>query len=148
MRIGIVDLQGSRVDKDLIRRVVRRVARGAPRPYASVTIALVDDARITELNRAHRGKNRPTDVLAYDADPDDPEYMGDVVISVETAVRQAEGAKRPPDHEVAWLAAHGILHLLGSDDADEKQRQAMIAQQDEALAEALARQSRCARAKA
>jgi len=139
MKITIIDVQQTPVDRALVRRVGRRAAAMVEHSYASVTIALVDDERITELNRAHRGRNRATDVLAYEGGDDTPEYMGDVVVSVETAARQAQEAGRAMDHEVAWLAAHGVLHLLGYDDADEAQRRAMIARQDEALNEGLAR---------
>ncbi len=138
MRITILDLQHARVDQTLVRRTARRAAAMVGHRHVSVSIALVDDERITELNRAHRRRNSATDVLAYESDDDEPGYMGDVVIGVDTAARQAEKAGRSLDHEVAWLAAHGVLHLLGYDDADDAARQAMIALQDRALEEALA----------
>jgi probable rRNA maturation factor len=75
-------------------------------------------------------------VLAYESDDEEPGYLGDVVVSVDTAARQAEEAGRPLREEVAWLAAHGVLHLLGHDDETDADREAMIALQDRALQEA------------
>jgi len=136
MRVTILNLQPVSVDRALVRRAAHRAAGRADHRHTSVGIALVDDERITELNRAHRDRNRATDVLAYESD--DAGYLGDVVISVDTAARQAGEAGRPLDHEVAWLAAHGVLHLLGYDDEDADARQAMMALQDQALEESLA----------
>lgn len=134
MRIGVTNLQGTALDLAFVRRVAARAARDAGARAGTLTIALVDDGRITALNRAHRRRNRPTDVLAYEGDEDSPGYLGDVVVSVDTAARQATEVGRPLLHEVAWLAAHGVLHLLGQDDATAIGRATMIAQQDRALA--------------
>jgi probable rRNA maturation factor len=139
VRIAIIDLQQTPIDRPLLRRAVRRAAKAVSHSYAAVTVALVDDPRIAELNRIHRHRDRPTDVLAYGGDPEEPAYMGDVVVSVDTAARQAREAGRPLDHEVAWLAAHGVLHLLGMDDATRSGRGKMIASQDQALQQALGR---------
>jgi probable rRNA maturation factor len=137
MKIELVDLQEAHVDGRFVRRVARRAASEAGVESGTVGIALIDDARITELNRVHRGLDRPTDVLAYEGDGDEPAYLGDVVISVQTAARQAAEAQRPVLHEVAWLAAHGVLHLLGYDDAADSERAEMIARQDRALSACL-----------
>lgn len=87
---------------------------------AELTVSLVDDGAIHELNHRYRGKDRPTDVLAFamregDAGPADPSVLGDVVISVDTAARQARSRRRPLAAEVRVLLVHGILHLLGYD---------------------------------
>jgi probable rRNA maturation factor len=132
MRIDLTNLQPTALDLGFVRRVSARVARDAGASKGTLTIALVDDAYITALNRAHRRRNRPTDVLAYEGDAEG--YLGDVVVSVETAARQATEAGRPLLHEVAWLAAHGVLHLLGQDDDTDARRAAMIERQDRALA--------------
>ena len=83
---------------------------------------------IHALNRAYRGYDKPTDVLSFaqnDALPDAPpapkilglpENLGDVIISVETAVRQAQTHHLPLEEELALLTVHGILHLLGYED--------------------------------
>ena len=86
-----------------------------------LTVVLTDDAEIRALNRDHLDVDGPTDVLSFPlSEPGDegfPEvpHLGDVVISLDTAARQAEAAGRPLETEVATLAAHGLTHLLGFD---------------------------------
>lgn len=87
---------------------------------AELSVLLTNDAKIHELNREHRGKDRPTDVLAFplddsDDDPSPLRLLGDVVISLDTALRQARGRRRELADEVRFLLAHGILHLIGYD---------------------------------
>jgi probable rRNA maturation factor len=86
-----------------------------------VSILLLDDLGIAALNGQYRGKPRPTDVLSFplytaeELTGMQPEVLGDVVISVETAARQAEHAGCPLWEEMTRLLVHGILHLLGFD---------------------------------
>jgi probable rRNA maturation factor len=91
----------------------------------------VDDALIEVLNHRHRGKERPTDVLAFPVDErpvgDAPRILGDVVISLETARRQARSRRRPLLPEVRFLLAHGLLHLVGYDHATRIQKRRMDA---------------------
>ncbi len=84
------------------------------RDDAEISILLCDDARIRELNARHRGLDKPTDVLSFPMD--DPQILGDIVISLPTARRQAQAAGWPPESELILLAVHGLLHLLGHDD--------------------------------
>ena len=79
-----------------------------------VSIVLCDDAFIQTLNAQYRGKDKPTDVLSFAQD--DPDLLGDIVISLPTAARQAEAAGWAMESEVALLGVHGLLHLLGHDD--------------------------------
>lgn len=114
-------------------RVVRHVLRreGAP-PSRHLTIALVSDAEIRNLNRRFLGKDRPTDVLAF---PADGGYLGDVVVSVDRARAQARTAGHAVASEVAFLAAHGVLHLFGSRDTTPRARATMLRRQRELLRE-------------
>ncbi len=85
-----------------------------------LSIALVGDAEMHALNRDYRGKDRPTDVLAFALREGEdasihPDVLGDVVISVDTAARQATARDAALADEVRVLLAHGILHLLGYD---------------------------------
>jgi probable rRNA maturation factor len=91
---------------------------------AELSIALTDDREIHELNRSFRRRDKPTDVLAFamregEGPPrsgaSDSELLGDVVISVDTARRQASRRGRSLANEVRVLLAHGLLHLLGYD---------------------------------
>ena len=85
---------------------------------AELSVLLTDDSVIRQLNAQHRHKDRPTDVLAFALE--EPEsgkarLLGDVVISLDTAARQAKGRRRPLLAEVRFLLAHGLLHLCGYD---------------------------------
>jgi probable rRNA maturation factor len=85
-----------------------------------VGVALVDDITIRDLNRTWRRKDKPTDVLAFPiVQPPGPcaaaGQLGDVIISVPTARRQARAHRRPLLDEVTMLLAHGLLHLCGFD---------------------------------
>lgn len=93
-----------------------------------LSVALVDDATIQELNRDYRRKNKPTDVLAFPQVEPVPEHVegliGDVIMSIETAEKQAKKHKRTLLDELTMLLAHGLLHLLGHDhrtDAEERE---------------------------
>ena len=93
---------------------------------------LTDDRRIHELNHRYRGKDKPTDVLAFELDGseapgDGAPNLGDVVISLDTAARQAKAKRRTLLHEVRLLLAHGLLHLLGYDHARPAQKRRMNA---------------------
>lgn len=99
---------------------------------AELSVLLTDDRRIQELNREHRHKDKPTDVLSFpldedEASPDSPRLLGDVVISLDTADRQARGRGRPLVEEVRFLLAHGILHLIGHDHAEPEEKRVMVA---------------------
>ena len=95
---------------------------------------LTGDGAIRELNRDYREADRPTDVLSFpfadppDAvDPDRAVFLGEIYISVDTARAQARAARRPFAREVAHLAVHGLLHLLGHDHAGPAARRRMAA---------------------
>jgi len=90
-------------------------------PDKQLTLVLTDDAEIRALNREHLGVDSPTDVLSFplfelgdEGFPDVP-HLGDIVVSLDTAERQAEAAGHSLEAEVATLAAHGLTHLLGYD---------------------------------
>jgi len=126
VRVEVLDETGRFRQRKRLAEVLRRVAEGAglDRPVAGapreLTLVLVDDGAIAERNRADRGVDGPTDVLSYPlGEPDDlgfpaVPHLGDVVVSLDTAARQARGL-RPVWHEVAVLATHGWLHLHGYD---------------------------------
>ena len=83
-----------------------------------ISVVFCEDSFIQDLNTQYRGKNKPTDVLSFAQE--DPHVLGDIVISVPTAARQAEAAGWPLASEVALLGIHGLLHLLGYDDETER----------------------------
>jgi probable rRNA maturation factor len=110
-----------------------------------VSIALVDDPTIRELNCSYRGYDKPTDVLAFALRegeafaPVDEEPLGDVIVSVPTARRQAASRRRPVLDEVTMLVAHGLLHLLGYDHATKAEEKVMTAKTRELELAAVAR---------
>jgi probable rRNA maturation factor len=123
-----------RVDRRLLRSRAARLLRELSLSRAELSIALVDDARIAELNSAHRRRKGPTDVLAYSLlEGEHAEWrgalLGDVVLAVETAARQARRARRTLDDEVARLLIHGTLHLLGYDHRRREQTRIMRAEE-------------------
>lgn len=105
-----------------------------------LSLRLTNDQEIQQLNHQYRQKDQPTDVLAFAALEGDypsiaeemaeePLYLGDVVISVDTAQRQAIDREHSLELELAWLAAHGLLHLLGWDHPDDESLAIMLKQQ-------------------
>ncbi|HXM19057.1 MAG TPA: rRNA maturation RNase YbeY [Candidatus Tumulicola sp.] len=93
------------------------LAAAAPHVRGDVTVVLTDDAAIRRLNRDYRGSDKATDVLSFEisdgAKPEEP--FGDVVISVETAARQARRYRARLEEEILRLLVHGTLHLCGHD---------------------------------
>ncbi len=114
--------------------------RAIRRPDAELSILLCDDESIRELNQRYRKKNQPTDVLAFPlgvpADPEKPAVilLGDIVISLETATRQARTRNVAIVDEVTFLLAHGLLHLLGFDHQTVPEWRRMMALTDGLLA--------------
>ena len=137
---------------------VRRSARGAPAlssprvrvladrmlaelglADAELSVLLTNDTTIRRLNREHRGKDKPTDVLAFPLDERAARdahrrktggaeiVLGDVVISLDTAQRQASSRRRELMAEARFLLAHGLLHLVGYDHATPAQKRQMSA---------------------
>ncbi len=104
-----------------LRKAIEKTLLGEKRDDAEVSVLLAGDARIRKLNREYRGIDSPTDVLAFamgDGEFADlhPQLLGDVIISVDTAGKQAEKAGRGLLEELRLLAVHGTLHLLGYED--------------------------------
>ena len=111
-----------------------------PTSIYEIGLRLTDDAEIQTLNVQYRQQNKPTDVLSFATlEVDFPEsqeitasmplYLGDIVISIDTAKRQAQQQEHSLATELAWLAAHGLLHLLGWDHPDEETETRMLKQQ-------------------
>ena len=122
----------------LMKRVIRTaVAEHYPDHKFEVNVTVCDDAMIHEINKEHRGIDRPTDVLSfpfYDFDtPDQMTLLGDIIISRDTAYRQADEYGHSPKREFCFLAAHSALHLLGYDHETDDEREVMEAKQKDIL---------------
>jgi probable rRNA maturation factor len=142
---------------------VRRAIRAALQPYglpadARITVAFVDDDEMRALNARYRRKDRTTDVLSFGQavrrakgeravkklvrDEDGALEVGDIVISSAQATRQAKRRRHPLVREIAFLAAHGALHLLGFDDETPSGYREMVRLGTAATREALAESDR------
>ena len=117
-----LEVVGAGTGANTLSRWLRRVAPAKARGH--VTIALVTDRRIQQLNRTFRGMDKATDVLSFPAD--EPGMLGDVVIARGVARRQARGAGHDFPTEVRVLALHGLLHLLGYDHEHDGGRMARL----------------------
>jgi probable rRNA maturation factor len=107
-------------------------------PGSALSVQVTGDETLQRLNREYLGIDAPTDVLSFPVPFDDPEsgshYLGDILISLPTAARQADSGGHPVEEEVKLLLVHGILHLLGHDHAKPEEKAAMWHKQDEILA--------------
>ena len=116
------------VDGRVIKRRAHKMLRALGLSDVELSVALVDGVVIRRLNLRYRQKDRPTDVLSFEMrDAEHPELLGDVVISVETAARQAARRRCTVLDEATMLLAHGLLHLLGYDHRTDAQERIMLA---------------------
>ncbi|WP_438311003.1 rRNA maturation RNase YbeY [Sporosarcina sp. FA9] len=112
---------------------------------AEISITFMTDAEIQEINEQYRGINKPTDVISFaleELTEDEivivveegmPKVLGDILISVETARRQAHDYGHDFDREIGFLALHGLLHLLGYDHQTPEEETEMFGRQKEIL---------------
>jgi probable rRNA maturation factor len=131
---------------DVVRRA-RAMLEALQMSNSELSIVLTGDDQIQKLNRIYRKKNRPTDVLAFaqrEGEHGDRagRLLGDVVVSIPTAGRQAEAAGRDLGSELTMLLAHGLLHLLGWDHDTPAKDRAMRRETDRLCAAAVAARSR------
>jgi len=123
-----------------LKEAVAAALRRHDAASARINIALVDDATIAALNEKHLQHTGPTDVLTFDLNdgesgPDGaaPAVDGEIVVSTETAAREARDRGHDLGAELALYAVHGTLHLLGYDDKDESDAARMHRVEDEIL---------------
>lgn len=123
------NLSGTELELPLLEQAALLTLRAEGAALETLSLALVDDGRITSLNARLLGRDNPTDVIAFEAD----EGEGEVIVSVDTAQRQADEEGHSLMTELRFLIAHGVLHVLGHDDSDEASRDRMLRRQDEIL---------------
>lgn len=123
--------------QQVIQNVVNSAAKVVKLPKNSeISILLVDNSYIKELNFIYRNQNRPTDVLSFamnELAEDEPDYesledvniLGDIVVSLEKAVEQSEEYGHSISRELGYLVAHGMLHLIGYDHETEEETRGM-----------------------
>jgi len=103
-----------------MRRIARKILSDLGCPDAELSILIVDNEAIREINRDYLKRDRPTNVISFAMQEGEgggvhPLLLGDVVISAERAAEDAKEAGIPFEHELIFLLLHGILHLLGFD---------------------------------
>ena len=141
------------VDTALIERTIAAVLAGeSVTDPIEVSVLVGDDATLRGLNRDYRGIDAPTDVLSFADEgsagvdsahpsfvrpPDAPRYLGDIAISYERVAAQAEEYGHSPARELAYLTAHGVLHLLGYDHERGTDEAAAMRAREEAAMELL-----------
>ena len=144
-QVEVFDASGSGSDTDWVAGLVASVLRAEHAAWA-IHVALVDDREIHRLNREFHGQDRPTDVLSFPLaengegeaawDPEGEGPAAEVVVSVDTARREASARGHEFRAELALYLIHGVLHILGYDDLDEENRERMRAAESRHLAAA------------
>lgn len=113
-------------------------------PSAEISLVFMDDQGIQELNKTYRDKDVPTDVLSFAlletsedelviAEEEEELLLGDIIISLETALKQAEEYGHSIEREIAYLMVHGLLHLLGYDHMNDEEQVVMRKREEELL---------------
>lgn len=132
-QVEITNLQKREVDLKFLKRIALKFLKDEDK---EVSIVLVDKEKIRELNKKFRKEDRFTDVLAF---PLGREFistrglLGEVIISVEIAEKQAKERNHSLREELVLLLIHGILHLRGYDDKEEKKKEIMEKKEREVL---------------
>ncbi len=124
------------ITKDFVKDIAEKILKELNLDNIELSISLVDNETIQNINREWRGKDKPTDVLSFPLDEDTPSgykyrLLGDVIISLPYAKKQAEEIGHSYKEEVLRLLTHGILHLLGYDhETSEEDAKVMFSLQD------------------
>jgi len=108
--------------KDWLRSAVSLVLQSAGLSDGEISLTLLDDDSIRELNRTYLGKDTPTDVISFALYEGDEAVLGDVYVGYEQAAIQAVESGIPVEEELARLSIHGTLHVLGYDHPDTEAR--------------------------
>lgn len=126
LRIEIINLMRSfRPDRRLIRQAVKRVLRRYQIDTACLNIVIVDDETISELHGRYLNDPSPTDVLSFLLEAASGYLEGEVIVSAETAKRQAKSFGVEIGQELLLYVIHGTLHLVGYDDQTASDRRRM-----------------------
>jgi len=126
-----------RLNQAKIRRLIDAVLRGEKAKRRQLTLLVCDDRRIRILNKRYFKKDRATDVIAFGSPKTtlamEKHYLGDIVVSAQTAVRVSGDYQTTPQRELERYVVHGVLHLLGYDDRYPKAYRRMHARQEQYL---------------
>lgn len=129
LEVDAVNQQDEPVDLQPLQSAVRQILVDADIRSGSVNIAVVDDPTIHRLNRQHLNHDYPTDVLSFLLEEGEASLDGEIVVSLDTAAREAEHWRWATELELLLYVVHGALHLVGYDDHSEEDRAAMQARE-------------------
>jgi len=118
--------------RNLLQKIAEKAAEYEKREKGNISLALVDNKKIRELNKNFRNKDAATDVLSF---PMDKEIWGDIIISTDKIMEQAKEYGHSRDRELAYLYTHGILHLLGYDHKSSSTKKIMREKEEKILKE-------------
>lgn len=135
MRVDISDCQTLlELNEDQLRAAIQQIVAEAGITSGDVSLAVVDDAEIHELNRQFLEHDYPTDVLSFVLEHEGDHLEGEIIVSVDTASRMAEQVGWTASDELLLYVIHGALHLVGYDDQDPQSLAAMRAAERKHLA--------------
>jgi len=126
MELEIRDLQYEPYPEAIIRHSAHETCQIAAVDLDRLSVVLMDDEQIHEVNRRFRHRDCPTDVISFEAEREAGEVVGEIIISLETARRQAQAQGNSYEAELAWLTSHGVLHVAGMTDETEEQLERML----------------------
>ena len=133
IHIQIPERLRATISRSRVRRIAQHTLR-AEQAHGELSVVFVSNAKIRALNRTYHATDAPTDILTF---PLDANYLGDIVISIDTARTNARAAQWSLADELDLLIVHGILHLCGYDDLNKRARAKMWKRQAEILARAI-----------
>lgn len=122
MRILVNTDDSPEIDVEVLERGVRAATEAEGVEEGEISLALIDDTKIRELNRRYLDRDRPTDVIAFALHEEGEPVLGDVYLGLDQARRQAEERGIPAGEELLRLAIHGALHVLGRDHPEGPER--------------------------
>jgi probable rRNA maturation factor len=135
MRVEIIDLQGHGQAAEIAARAAQATVALVGGQLDELSIVLLDDERMAELNARLLGRPEPTDVIAFEAEEDAEGKRAEIYVNTDAAERQGHEYGLGWAGELAFLVAHAVLHALGYADATEDQRRAMFALQEQVVSQ-------------
>jgi probable rRNA maturation factor len=137
-----LDIRGLPVEFEALRPVIRKAAQETLLDHGvtsyAISVSFVDDSEISRINRESLARSGATDVIAFDLSEEGLpiEKVGDLYISVDTAVENSSRFGVRPEEEIVRLVVHGVLHVLGYEDGAPEARRKMIEVQEKAVKKA------------
>jgi probable rRNA maturation factor len=134
LELSITNNTDNKINKKKLFKIVEYVLAKIIKDRGDLEISLVltDDQTIKKLNNIYRGKNNPTDILAF---PGEGKFMGEILIDYQQIKRQAKEYGNTAYYEFIFILIHGLLHLAGMDDNTDKKKNTMIRLGEEYLNE-------------